>query len=151
MTVGHHLWLWMWFMFGMMIYVLKRAYYLVTGPSPVANSYSEFFQVCWIPLLVRCVVDSGVYWITFYPDLLNGVVKAFGIDYPLHSAIPQFGVVALFAGLFVDSIVDFAVTKIPFVKDWLPQIPPPLKKNFVRIPENVTNNAPTSPESAKGD
>lgn len=111
--------------------MLKRAYYLVTGPNPVANTYTEFIQKCWIPLLVRAVADSGIYWLTFYPDLFNAAIKGVGFTFQLHSPIPEFGVVALFAGLFVDSVIDFAVTKIPYVKDWLPQMPPPLPK-----PEN---------------
>lgn len=124
----HLVWLWFWFLFGMVIYMLKRAYYLVTGPNPVANTYKEFIEKCWIPLLVRVVVDSGVYWLTFYPDILNDVIARFGFSFQLHSPIPQFGVVALFAGLFVDSIIDFAVTKIPYLKDVLPQMPPGLKE-----------------------
>lgn len=123
----HLLWLWLWFMIGMFTYVLKRAYYLVTGPNPVANSYTEFWKKCWPPLLIRAVVDSGVYWATFYPDVLNKALSSAGLSWQLHSPIPEFGVVALFFGLFVDSIVDFGVTKIPYVKDWLPQMPPPLK------------------------
>ncbi len=121
------LWLWMWFGVGAFVYVLKRAYFLVTGPNPVARTYTEFWLKCWIPLLVRAVVDSGIYWLSFYPDMFNWVLKSSGINFQLHSALPRYGVVALFFGLGIDSIVDFAVTKIPYVRDWLPQMPPPLK------------------------
>lgn len=130
MSILGHIWLWLWFVIGMVVYVLKRAYYLVTGPNPVANSYPEFFRKCWIPLLVRFVVDSGIYWLTFYPDLLNGalsILSRFGWNVQLHSPIPQYAVVALFAGLSIDSLVDFAVTKIPGIRDWLPQMPGQLK------------------------
>jgi hypothetical protein len=125
MTWHPHIWLWLWFFIGMAVYMLKRAYYLVTGPNPVAMTYKEFFQKCWIPLFVRFAVDSGLYWVTFYPDIFDALVARFG--WQLHSAVPQYAVVAFFIGLGVDSIVDFAVTKIPYVKDWLPQMPPPLK------------------------
>lgn len=123
----HLLWLWLWFTVGIAVYMLKRAYYLVTGPNPVANSYTEFIGKCWIPLLVRGVVDAGIYWLTFYPDLFNAAIKSTGWNFQLHSPFPEYAVVALFFGLAVDSIVDFAVTKIPYVRDWLPQMPPPLK------------------------
>lgn len=123
----NNVWLWWWFLFGMAVYMLKRAYYLVTGPNPVASNYTQFAERCWIPLLVRAVVDSGIYWLTFYPDLANPVIKYFGFSFELHSPLPHYGVVSLFFGLGVDSLVDFAVTKIPYVKDWLPQMPPPLK------------------------
>lgn len=124
-----HLWLWLWFTIGAMLYVLKRAYYLVTGPNPIANTYKQFFHRAWIPLLIRFAVDSGIYWLTFYPDLLNGALgflSRFGWNIQLHSAVPQYGVFALFFGLGIDSIVDFGVTKIPYVRDWLPQMPGPL-------------------------
>lgn len=129
MEAKHLIWLWFWFLFGMGVYMLKRAYYLVTGPNPVANTYKEFIQRCWIPLFVRAVADSGLYWLTFYPDLFNPLLQYAGLSFQLHSPIPAFGVVALFAGLFMDAVVDFAVTKIPYLKDWLPQMPPPLKSN----------------------
>lgn len=121
------LWLWFWFLFGMGTYMLKRAYYLVTGPNPVANSYGEFLDKCWIPLFVRAVVDSGIYWLTFYPDLFNGMLSMAHIDYQLHSPIPHYGVVALFFGLGIDAVIDIGITKVPFVKDWMPQMPPALK------------------------
>lgn len=123
----HLVWVWFWFLFGMIIYMLKRAYYLVTGPNPVANNYRDFFARCWIPLLVRSVIDSAIFWLLFYPDLFNPIVAKVGFSFQLHSPIPEFGVVGLLAGLSMDSVVDFAVTKIPLLKDWLPQMPPPLK------------------------
>ena len=124
---SHELWLWLWFGGGMVVYMLKRAYYLVTGPNPIANNYGDFLRRCWIPLLVRAVVDSGVFWATFYPDFLNPVISKFGFNWQLHSPMSDMpGFVALFVGLGMDSLVDIAVTKIPGVKDWPPQMPPPL-------------------------
>ena len=144
--ITHELWLWLCFLFGMGIYMLKRAYYLVKGPNPVANTYKQFIEVCWIPLLVRGVVDSGLFWASFYPDILNPVAGWFGLTWKLHSPMSELpAVVALFVGLAMDSIVDFAVTKIPYVKDWLPQMPPPLTKGA------VTPNQPTGTPSAGGD
>ena len=126
--IKHELWLWVWFGLGMSVYMLKRAYYLVKGPNPIANTYGQFINACWIPLLVRAVVDSGVFWATFYPDMLNPIAAKFGLTWQLHSPMSDMpGPVALFVGLAMDSIVDFAVTKIPVVRDWLPQMPPPLK------------------------
>lgn len=131
----HLVWVWFWFLFGMFIYMLKRAYYLVTGPNPVATNYPEFIQRCWIPLLVRAVVDSSIYWLTFYPDVFNDLLNRVGISWQMHSPLPEMGVVALIAGMSVDSIVDFAVSKVPYVKDWLPQMPAPLGKVAVDAPK----------------
>ena len=124
MNNHYHLWLWLWFSVGMAVYMLKRAYFLVKGPNPVASTYTQFIEVCWIPLLVRAAVDAGIYWGSFYPDIFDPVVARFGFQ--LHSPIPQYAVVAFFIGMSIDSLVDFAVTKIPVVKDWLPQMPSPM-------------------------
>lgn len=128
-TIQHELWQWCWYFFGVATYILKRAYFLVKGPNPVANTYKEFFKVCWIPLLVRTVADSAIFWCGFYPDFANPILSKLGFSWQLHSpmsAIPAPGV--LFIGLGIDSAVDFAVTKIPWLKDWWPQMPPPLTK-----------------------
>lgn len=128
--IRHLEWLWLWFAIGMATYMLKRAYYLVTGPNPVANSYRDFVRVAWIPLLVRTVVDSGIYWATFTPVVLKSALDYLGWSSlaGVVAVVTQFAVCALFFGLSVDSIVDFAVTKIPGIKDWLPQMPAPLPK-----------------------
>lgn len=126
-----HVWLWFWFGVGSGLYMLKRAYYLVTGPNPVAVSYFNFLEVCWVPLLIRFAVDSGVYWFTFYPDLINPTLRWLGSfggwNWQVHSAMPQYAPIALFFGLGIDNILDFGFSKIPWLKDWLPQMPPPMK------------------------
>src|SRR6267154_1318361 len=96
--IHHELWQWFWFIFGMSVYMLKRAYYLVNGPNPVASTYGEFIRKCWIPLLVRAVVDSGLFWAAFYPDFLNPVISHFGLTFQLHSpmsAMPGPGVLCI--------------------------------------------------------
>ncbi len=124
----HLLWLWLWYVIGILVYMLKRAYYLVTGPNPVATSYTEFIQKCWIPLLVRAVVDSGLFWLMFYPEILNPLLTFVGINFQLNFTLMNMpGPVTLFVGLGIDSIVDFGISKIPYLKDWLPQMPPPIK------------------------
>lgn len=130
MKLNNHLvWLWLWFIVGMTFYWLKRAYYLVTGPNPVANNYAEFIRRCWIPLIVRAFIDSMVYWVLFTPHMASEVLQYFGWGGYEQSVelVTQVAPFAAFFGLAIDSVVDFAVTKIPFIKDWLPQMPPPLK------------------------
>lgn len=125
----HLLWLWFWFLFGISVYMLKRSYYLVTGPNPIANNYADFAKKCWIPLFVRAVVDSGIYWATFDPPVLAAFLTYMGWSkfHDVITVLTQYGFFALFFGLGVDSVVDIAVTKIPFLNGWLPQMPPPLK------------------------
>ena len=124
----HEFWLWVSFSIGMLFYMMKRAYYLVTGPNPVATSYGEFIQRCWIPLAIRAAIDCGVFSLLDHPNIVNPVLSKFGIAFQLDSPISTMpGGVAFFLGLGMDSIVDFLVTKIPLVKDFLPQMPPALK------------------------
>lgn len=127
-------WLWMWFVIGELIYILKRGYYLITGPSPVANSWGEFIQRCWAPLIVRGVVGGGVYWATFYPEIISAATKFFGWNTDFHSVFPHYAPMALFFGLGVDNLLDFGISKIPYLRDWLPQMPPPLVRSQIANP-----------------
>ena len=124
----HLLWLWLWFFIGMFTYWLKRAYYLVTGPNPIANTYGQFVQRCWIPLLVRAFLDSLVFWALFTPGFADKALTYVGwtnFSWAV-SMVTQFAVFAAVFGHAVDSVLDFGVSKIPFVKDTLPQMPGPL-------------------------
>jgi hypothetical protein len=129
LSVSWHLaWLWLWFIIGMLLYMLKRAYYLVTGPNPVASTYKQFVQRCWIPLLVRGIIDSVFFWICFNPEL-----TAKGLNYLgwttfawVAGTITQFAPSSFLFGHTIDSFVDTAVSKVPGFKDWLPQMPGPL-------------------------
>lgn len=121
-------WLWVWFLLGTFWYILKRAYYLVTGPNPVAGTYKQFFQRCWIPLLLREVMDGVFFWLCFNPAL-----AAAGLDYLGWSKfawvvglLTKFAPVAFLFGHAVDSLSDTIVSKVPGFKDWLPQMPGPL-------------------------
>lgn len=129
----HLAWLWLWFGVGMSAYMLKRGYYLITGSNPVANSWGQFFQRCWPPLLVRLILDSGVYWATFTPTVLVGMLRAMGWSAFANSveSVTHFGFFALFFGFGVDSVLDIAVSKIPWIKDFLPQMPPPLPQKAI--------------------
>lgn len=124
----HLAWLWLWFYIGVILYVLKRAYYLVTGPNPIANSYRQFFQRCWLPLLVRIGLESGLFWLCFNSELISKALDYIGwLNYAgAVMTVTQFAPMAFFFGHAIDSIADFAVSKIPFVKDVLPQMPGPL-------------------------
>lgn len=120
--------LWLWFFVGCAVYWLKRAYYLVTGPSPVANNYAQFIQRCWIPILIRFAVNSLFFWVLFTPGFADKGLNYLGwTNWSwVVSMVTQFGVFACSFGLSVDVVSDFALSKIPVLKDWLPQMPGPL-------------------------
>ena len=124
----HEIWLWLWFLLGMSTYWMKRAYYGVNPPAPIANSYVHWIQRSWVPLLVRAFIDSMFFWVLFTPGVADKALSAVGwSEYAwMVEIITQFAPVAGLFGHVVDSVVDFAVTKIPFIKDVLPQMPGPL-------------------------
>lgn len=132
----HEIELWLWFFVGTGLYWLKRAYYLVTGPNPVANTYTQFIQRCWIPLLVRAFIDSLFFWALFTPGFADKALNYLGWTNWSWAVtmITQFGVFAAAFGHTVDSVVDFAVSKIPFINTVVPQMPPPLPANMVLVP-----------------
>ena len=124
----HELWLWLWFFIGMATYWLKRAYYLVTGPNPVAGTYLQFIQRCWIPLLVRAFLDSLIFWLLFTPGVIDKSLTYLGWTNWgwVVTMIIQFAPVAAVFGHTVDSIMDLLISKVPFINTVLPQMPGPL-------------------------
>jgi len=135
--IHHHLWLWLWFLVGALAYVVKRAFYLITGPNPVANNVPQFIKVAGIPIAFRLLVDSGIYWMLFAPEVTQAALKWFGWESAagVLAVVTQYAVVALFFGLGIDPLTDWAIPtvvgRLPFLKDFWPQMPPPLK-----TPEN---------------
>ncbi len=129
----HEIALWLWFFVGALLYWLKRAYYLVTGPNPIANTYRQFIQRCWIPLIVRFALDSAVFWLLFTPGFADRTLKYLGWESLAWVVImiTQFAAFAFMFGHTVDSIMDFAVSKIPWINAILPQMPPPLDHPIV--------------------
>lgn len=126
----HLLWVWIWFLIGMMSYWLKRAYYLVTGPNPIANTYTQFVQRCWIPLGVRGLLESLLFWILFTPGLADKALESIGwASYGWAvQIVTTIAPAAAILGHTMDSIMDMAVSKIPLVNTVLPQMPGPLPK-----------------------
>lgn len=125
---SHLIWLWFWFFVGMGTYWLKRAYYLVTGPNPIANSYTQFVERCWVPLFVRAISDSVLFWACFTPTLLTQGLAYLGWSSfsGVVGLITQFAPVAFLAGTFFDSAADFIISKVPILNNWLPQMPGPI-------------------------
>ena len=113
------------------MYWLKRAYYGINPPNPVASSYHHYIQRAWVPLLVRFFLDSLVFWMLFIPGMADKLLASLGWS-AMSQAVAMVTKYAVFAAVFghtVDSITDLAVSKVPFVKDILPQMPGPMAAN----------------------
>ena len=132
--IKHQLWLWAWFILGTLTYMLQRAYFLRSPRNPrrIANSYAELLQVAGVPMFTRFVFDCAIYWMFLTPTLAVKIFTTIHFDKWAWaiSVIGEFGAMALFSGLVVDVVLDFGIStvanKIPFVKDIVPQMPPPL-------------------------
>jgi hypothetical protein len=132
--MGWHLvWLWAWFFIGSFVYWIKRAYFLITGPNPIANNLEQFIARAWMPLLFRFAADSGIFWATFSPIVLSAMLHYLGWERFANSVdvVTQYGFFALFFGMGVDSAVDIGVTKIPWIRDYWPQMPGPLPQKAI--------------------
>jgi hypothetical protein len=127
----HPIWMWVWFFIGVLMYWLKRAYFMVQPPNPVATGYAHFIERAWVPLLVRFFADSILFWILFTPALAAKALSAMGWTNWSWGVtmITQFAPVSAMFGFFSDSVLDIAVSKIPWVKDVLPQMPGPMATN----------------------
>jgi hypothetical protein len=129
----HEVWVWAWFLLGMFTYWLKRAYYGINPPNPVATGYRNYVQRAWAPLLVRAFLESLIFWIMFTPGLADRGLAALGWN-SYGWAIQVFTTIAPAAAVLghaADSVMDMAVSKIPFVKDILPQMPGALPQQAV--------------------
>jgi hypothetical protein len=126
-------WVWQWFLLGMVTYWLKRAYYGINPPNPVATGYKNYIERAWAPLLVRAFLESLIFWIMFTPGLADKALAYFGWT-SYGWAVQVFTTVAPAAAVLghaADSVMDMAVSKIPFVKDILPQMPGSLPQQAV--------------------
>jgi hypothetical protein len=116
----HMLWLWGWYIVGGLAGMFKRAYFKVEGPDTAVPTYRAYFGRYWPPLLFRALAGAAVYWLTFTPELLSSIIKWVGLNYEV-PVLPGYGVVALIAGLAIDSVLDMITTKVPGLQGQIPQ------------------------------
>jgi hypothetical protein len=126
----HETWLFLWYILGMLTYMIKRGHYLITGPNPIANNWTQFIQRSWVPLGVRGLMETVAYWLLFTPQVAAAALTHLGwtnYAWVLTMAITS-APAAFFLGHGADSITDLAVSKIPWLNQILPQMPGPLQK-----------------------
>lgn len=129
----HEFYLWFWFLICALAYVTKRAFYLIKGPNPVANTIPQFIAAAGIPVAFRLLADSMVFWICFTPAILQAGLQFFNWQMAagVVAVVTKYAPCAGMFGLTVDPMMDWAIptviAKIPFLKEWWPQMPPPLK------------------------
>ena len=122
--VLRELWVWVWFLIGMLSYMLKRSYYGINPPNPVATGYLNYIQRAWVPLLIRGLLESMVFWLAFTPGLADKGLTALGwtsYDW-LINVVTSVAPAAAILGHAMDSVADMAISKIPYL-NLLPQMP----------------------------
>lgn len=144
----HLAWVWVWFLVGMLTYWFKRAYYGINPPNPIATSYTDWLQRSWAPLTVRAFLECLIFWILFTPGIADKALAYLGWDSYQWAvmAVTQVPPIAAAFGHVMDSVADMAVSKIPFVKTILPQMPGPLPQPAIiqsAIVETTTNTRVT--------
>jgi hypothetical protein len=128
----HEFFLWMWYFVGAFFYWLKRAYYGINPPNPVATGYWHYVQRSFVPLLIRFAAGSAIFWALFTPGAADHALSGIGLTnwaWAL-SMVTQFAVFAAMFGFTVDGGLDIFISKTPGVKTLLPQMPGPLAPNL---------------------
>ena len=106
---------------------------MVKGPRPVAINYKDFLARAWGPLLARFGVENAFFQMLLNPQLAPMLLHSIGWESFASTIeiIVQFGPVTYMMGVCGDVITDFGVVKLPIVKDYWPQMPPPLPQPVV--------------------
>lgn len=130
-------WLWLWFFIGAFLYMVKRAFYGIKPPNPVARDVSHYIEIAGIPLLFRFGLESAFFAGLFTPALAAKAFEAIGWENWtwVISIITQFAVVAFVFGMAIDPMADWfiptVIGRIPGLKDWWPQMPGPMPQPMV--------------------
>ena len=121
------------FALGITAYWYKRAYYGINPPQPVATGYIDWLKRSSAPLIVRALVDIMLFWLFFIPGYVDKLLGYLGWSEYEWVIVPVIHVppLAFFLGLSIDSLVDVGISKIPILRDWLPQMPGPLPQKAV--------------------
>ncbi len=115
-----HIELWLPFAAGQAIHVLKRAGMMVRSPHNGVQTRRAFVQLYWDALAVRAALCAAVFWMVVdQPELLSSVAGVLGFSGRLELRLNAG--TALIFGYFADSILDWAVSRIPIFQKEVPQ------------------------------
>jgi hypothetical protein len=114
--------LWVLFLIGQLLYMLKRAYFAVNAKSNPIQSYRSFFGRYGILLLIRGAVGAVIFWgFASYPSVFTKLASLVGFSWNLD--IPLIPPLAFFAGLGIDIFLDIVTEKSTIAQKLVPKGP----------------------------
>ncbi len=111
---------WLLYLLGQFVHMLKRAGMAVRSKSNRIRSRFEFIAFNWDALLIRVVLCAGLFWVLLTnPRGLTRILSLLGSDLTVDVSV-DLGTALIF-GYFADSVLDWMVSKIPFLQKELPE------------------------------
>ena len=111
--------IWVLYLLGQFVHILKRAGMAVRSKSNCIRSRIEFIAFNWDVLLIRVVLCAGLFWVLVTnPRGLTRIFMLLGAGITADISV-DFGTALIF-GYFADSILDWVVSRIPFLQKELP-------------------------------
>jgi hypothetical protein len=114
----------LWILFGMGhgLHVLKRSSLSAKSGLSGTKTRTEWLKTNIVNLMVRAFVNAAAfsYWIS-HPGIATHIAGSLGVPVDL-TLEPGHATAAMF-GLCGDSMVDWAVAKVPFLQKEVPPVP----------------------------
>lgn len=113
--------IWTLYLMGQFVHILKRAGMAVRSKSNRIATRLEFIAFNWDVLLIRVVLCAGFFWVLLTnPHGLTRILTLFGAGIPADVSVDLGS--ALIFGYFADSVLDWIVSKIPWLQKELPAV-----------------------------
>ena len=111
--------IWLFYLLGQLLHVLKRASMAIRSKSNSLRSRAAYIAFCWDALLVRLVLCAGLFAaLLTNPRAVTKLLSGLGVS--ISADIPMDPGTALIFGYFADSVLDWLVSKIPMLQKDLP-------------------------------
>ncbi|MBI1750474.1 MAG: hypothetical protein HY234_03650 [Acidobacteria bacterium] len=113
--------IWMLYLLGQFVHILKRAGMAVRSKRNSIHSRIVFIAFYWDALLVRIVLCAGLFWVLqTNPRGLTNLFALLGVNIGADISVDLGS--ALIFGYFADSVLDWLVSKIPILQKELPAL-----------------------------
>jgi hypothetical protein len=113
--------LWLMFLAGQGVHILKRAGMCVRSPANAVTSRRQFVRLHWDALLIRGALCAGIFAVALdEPALLSRLAGAMGVSADL--SLRMNPGTSLVFGYFADSVLDWLASHIPVLQREVPTV-----------------------------